>query len=156
MANVPSPGELDTIARTASDYWDILSRIVPIAVVGGVVAMVVNILRIAYERTWMRRLLALVSVVSVGCVSAGAAALGLKLFLLTPTPEVELLAGAIAGSSGQKIFDIYARKLFGLRSIISDEGIISEQCPPVACEPIGEPTGEPTGEVDSTPQRSLR
>ena len=66
MANVPSPGELDTIARTASDYWDILSRIVPIAVVGGVVAMVVNILRIAYERTWMRRLLALVSVVSVG------------------------------------------------------------------------------------------
>lgn len=120
MAHVPSPNDLDAIVRTASDYWEVLYRIVPIAVVGGVVAMIVNIIRIAHERTWARRALATVSVVCVGCVSAAAAALGLKLFLPNPTPEIELLAGAIAGSSGQKIFDIYARKLFGFRSQISD------------------------------------
>lgn len=121
MAPITNPAELEQIARTAQDYWDVLSRIAPIAIVGGVVAMVVNLLRIAHERTWMRRLLATLSVVSVGCVSAGVAALGLQFFLQAPTPEVELLAGAIAGSSGQKIFDIYARKLFGLRHRISDD-----------------------------------
>lgn len=120
MSNIPDPNELDAVARAASDYWEVLYRIVPIIVVGGAVAMVVNIIRIACERTWARRALAAVSVVCVGCVSAGAATLGLKLFMPSLSPEIELLAGAIAGSSGQKIFDIYAQKLFGFHSRISD------------------------------------
>ncbi len=101
-------------ARTASDYWDVLARIVPIAFVGGIVAVCVNLLRIMHEHTILRKLCTFIAVISIGCVSAGVAALGIELFVQTATPEIELLFGAIAGSSGQRIFDMYAKRLFGV------------------------------------------
>lgn len=121
MSYIPGPDEVGQVSKSASQYWDVLARIVPITVVGGGVAVVVNLMSIAHERTWLRRLLSTVSVLSVGCVAAGVAALGLRLFMPAATPEIELLAGALAGSSGQKIFDIYARKLFGLRTRLYDD-----------------------------------
>jgi len=106
--------DVNEVVKTASDYWDILCRLTPISIVGGVVAMVINFAKIVHEHTWVARIVMLVSVVSVGCVGAGAAALGISLFVTNPSKELELLAGALAGASGQKVFDIYSRRLFGI------------------------------------------
>jgi hypothetical protein len=105
----------------AAVYWDILYRLIPIALVGGGVAMTINMQRVMSAPTWARRLGMCLYVAAVGCVAAGVAALGLSLFLRAPSQEMQILAGALAGSSGQKIFDIYSRKLFGLRSRTSDD-----------------------------------
>lgn len=85
-------------------------------------ALVSNLSRIAKERVWARRIFMCLSVVSVGCMGAGVAALGLTMFITDPSVEMELLAGAIAGSSGQKIFDIYSRRLFGRKTREDDNG----------------------------------
>lgn len=107
-------------ARSAVDYWEVLRRLVPIVIVGGSVGLCTNLAKIAHEKTWLRRLFMCVSVVSVGCVAAGASALGIELFIRNPSPEIELLVGACAGASGQKMFDIYSRRIFGLQTRYSD------------------------------------
>lgn len=108
--------ETQDVVKTACDYWVVLARITPVAIVGGFVAFVTNLLRIAHEPSWVGRVLTFISVVSIGCVAAAASALGIELFLIEPSVEIELLVASIAGSSGQKIFDIYAGKLFGLKN----------------------------------------
>lgn len=99
--------------KTAQEYWTLFNNLLPIAVAGGFSAMAVNLLRIAHERTWVSRLIMLFSVIAVGCVAACIGALGISLFVPAPSAEIELLVGALAGSSGQKIFDIYTTRLFG-------------------------------------------
>ena len=100
-------------AKTAWDYIAALVRILPVMGVGGLVAVVTQSRVIVMQRTWTRRLLMCLSVLSVGCVSGGVAVLGLSLFFPYPTIEVDLVAAAVAGSTGQKIFDDYSHKLFG-------------------------------------------
>lgn len=114
-------------ARTAADYWTVIYRVVPLVLVGGFVSFVINLLKITHEPTWRGRLLLLASVISVGCVAAGVSALGLQLFMSNPTVEIELLAASIAGSSGQKVFDIYSKKLFGLTPRDSLGHVIEEE-----------------------------
>lgn len=110
------PEELKTTTRALSDadvYWQILRNVLPLSIVGGVVAMTVNLAKIFREKTWCRRLLSCLCVVSVGCVSAGVAGLGLGLFVHQVSPELQIVSSAIAGSWGQRVFDVYGRKLFG-------------------------------------------
>lgn len=126
----PEPEQIEVAkqsVRTAVDYWDVLHRLVPITIVGGLVGLVTNLIRIAHEKTWMRRVLVCCSVVSVACVSAGAAALGIELFLQPTSPEIELLAASIAGASGQKMFDIYSRRIFGIQTRHTDRNIDVER-----------------------------
>lgn len=99
--------------KTAETYWQLFNNLLPIAIAGGFSAMAVNLLRIAHEKTWVSRIIMLFSVIAVGCVAACIGALGISLFVPNPSAEVELLVGALAGSSGQKIFDIYTTRLFG-------------------------------------------
>ena len=86
------PQDVQNAARTASDYWSVLHRVAPIAVVGGVVALVSNLSRIAKERVWARRIFMCLSVVSVGCMGAGVAALGLTMFITDPSVEMACLS----------------------------------------------------------------
>lgn len=97
----------------AAVYWDTLARLTPLALFGGVVAMILNLMRAVRCRKWLCRIILCLYVFCVGCISAMVAALGISLFVPRPTPEIELLAAAVAGSSGQKIFDIYAWRIFG-------------------------------------------
>lgn len=97
----------------ASVYWGILKNLLPLALVGGVTAMVTNFSHILKKYTWGERILISVSVVGVGCVAAGAAALGLSLFLKQPTPELQIVASSVAGATGQKIFDVYGSRILG-------------------------------------------
>lgn len=110
------PEEVKATTGAISDadvYWRILARLLPIVFVGGLVAMIVNLTTILHERTWARRLCTCLTCIAVGCVAAGVAALGLSLFIARPSPELELVSAAVAGSGGQKIFDIYGQRLFG-------------------------------------------
>ena len=116
MALQPPDGEnVKEVVKTAASYWEVLSRMIPVTIVGGLVGFATNLMRIAHEPTLWGRLLMCISVVSVGCVAAGASVLGTTLFLDNPTVEVELLIASIAGASGQKMFDIYARRIFGVQ-----------------------------------------
>lgn len=107
-----SPKDIASV-KAASDYVEILIRIVPVMCVGGTVAVITQLRHIAEQRTWARRTLMCLSVLGVGCVSGGLAVLGLSLFLPTPTVEFDIVAAAVAGSAGQKTFDIYGYKIFG-------------------------------------------
>lgn len=113
MALPIDPEEVNN-ARTAADYIERLIQILPVMGVGGVVAVLTQGHRIFLQRTWPRRIFMCLSVVGVGFVSGGIAVLGLSLFLPAPTVEFDILAAAVAGSAGQKTFDIYSRKLFGI------------------------------------------
>jgi hypothetical protein len=106
--------EVSYALRDAAVYWEVLYRLIPIALVGGFVAMIINFKSVMSAPTWARRLGLCVYVAAVGCIAAGVAALGLSLFVSGPSQELQILAGALAGSSGQKIFDVYARRIFGL------------------------------------------
>lgn len=97
----------------ASVYWGILQNLLPLTLVGGVTAMATNFSRILKKYTWGERALTSVSVVGVGCVAAGVAALGLSLFLKHPTPELQIVASSIAGATGQKVFDVYGSRILG-------------------------------------------
>lgn len=110
-----------SLLSDASTYWKILANLIPLSLVGGVVAMALNLSTILQERTWLRRILGCVCVVAVGCVSAGVAALGLSLFITRPSPELQIVSSAVAGSMGQRVFDIYGRRIFGPSYVHRDE-----------------------------------
>ncbi|MDR2051133.1 MAG: hypothetical protein LBQ63_05105 [Deltaproteobacteria bacterium] len=118
--------EVEYALRDASIYWEVLHRLIPIAMVGGFVAMTINFRTILRAPTWARRLGLCVYVAAVGFIGAGVAALGLSLFIQSPSQETQILVAALAGSSGQKIFDIYARRIFGVytraNDVSGDEG----------------------------------
>lgn len=101
------------VISSADVYWQILQDLIPLSFVGGVVAVVLNLAKIFSEQTWVRRILSTMCVVAVGFVSAGVAALGLSLFIHSATPEIQIVSAAISGSAGQRIFDVYGRRLFG-------------------------------------------
>ena len=103
-------------AKTAADYWTVLHRIYPLMVVGGIVGLITNFMRIAHERSWRGKIFTFITVISVGFIAAGTTALGLELFIVSPTLEIELLCASVAGSTGQKMFDLYARRIFGLQN----------------------------------------
>jgi hypothetical protein len=114
-------------AKTAADYWSVLHRILPIAFVGGFVGLVTNLVRVAHEKTWTGKALACVSVVAVGCVAAGVSALGIGLFLTDAPIDIDLVVASIGGASGQKMLDIYARRIFGFQNTRATD----RQPPPV-------------------------
>ena len=99
--------------KSAAGYWEIIMRVAPVSILGGIVAFLVNLNRITNEDTWKGRLLTFVSVIGVGLVVSGVAVLGLSLWFNSPTAEIDVVVGCIAGASGQKVFDIYSRRLFG-------------------------------------------
>lgn len=109
------PPDLDS-AKTAAEYWVVLRRIVPLIFVGGLVSLIINFMRIAHEPTWLGRICAGITTIAIGCIAAGTAALGIELFLHESTIELELMIAAIAGAGGQKIFDVYARRIFGFQN----------------------------------------
>lgn len=94
-------------------YLDVLWRIAPILAIGGLTAIVTHLNTIAQEQSSVRKFMAAVSVVGVGCAAGGCAVLGLSLFTNIHSAELDIVAGAVAGASGQKIFDIYATRIFG-------------------------------------------
>lgn len=97
----------------AEIYWEILYNSIPLSIVGGLTAMIMNLNNIMSESSWLKRIAGAVCVVLVGGVAAGVAALGLGLFIASPKPEIQIVASAIAGSTGQRLFDIYGHKIFG-------------------------------------------
>lgn len=111
--NSVDPNDLMNATRTATEYWEALCRIIPISIVGGFVSVVTHLNKIAAEKTWLRRIFVCLSVIGIGCVAGGVAVLGITLFLPAPTPELEILAGALAGAAGQKTFDVYWIRIFG-------------------------------------------
>lgn len=99
---------------TAVPYWDILYRLVPILLVGGVVSVGTNFSDIIiHEKSIYKRIMQFVPTFLVGCTAAGISVLGLSLFVTRPTPELELLSAAVAGIGGRKVIDIYVYRLFG-------------------------------------------
>jgi hypothetical protein len=138
MSLPPEPEQANVVIgtiRTAAEYWDLIHRIVPVAVVGGATAVIVNLVHIAREQTWICRIFMCLQVVGIGCVAAGASVLGLSFFVETPTMETQLLAASISGSSGQKIFEIYGRRLFGLQNTRGND-------PPTRPTPLRDRSGE--------------
>lgn len=115
------PDDMTRATRTACDYMTVLKHILPVMGVGGFVAFVMHLRQLTYAHTWARRIALCASIIGVGCVSGGVAVLGLSLFLPSPTVEFDLVAAAVAGSAGQKTFDIYGRRLFGWKTRSTDE-----------------------------------
>lgn len=99
-------------AVQATDYLDVLYRIGPIIAIGGIVAMITHLHQIVEQKTWLRRIFTALSVVGVGCVAGGIVVLALPLFWPNPSAEVDILASAVAGSAGQKGFDVIMEKIF--------------------------------------------
>lgn len=115
--------ETTRITREAADYLTILIRIGPIIAVGGVVAVITHIHQIIEQSTVLKKILTGLSVLGVGCVSGGVVVLALPLLWGNPTPEMDILAAAIAGSAGQKGFDLIAKRFLGQLSTSDEKGL---------------------------------
>lgn len=109
------------VISNADVYWQILQDLIPLAFVGGTVSVVLNLAKILHEKTWVRRIISTICVVAVGFISAGVAALGLSLFIHSATPEIQIVSAAISGSAGQRIFDVYGRRIFGKHFIATTD-----------------------------------
>lgn len=101
------------VISDARVYWEILLNLWPLICIGGIVAVTTNMAKIKGGGSGYKIVWSLLSVASVGCVSAGVAALGLSLFVTRPSPELQMVSSAIAGSMGQRVFDFYGARLFG-------------------------------------------
>ena len=100
--------------REAQEYSSVLSNLFPIMVVGGVAALVLNLRRSYYERTWAQRIGSLAVAAVTGCVSASVAVLAVPRLFPGSSAEMHLLVAALGASCGQKTFDVLMRRVLGL------------------------------------------
>ena len=100
--------------REAQEYSSVLSKLWPIMVVGGVAALVLNLRRSYYERTWAQRIGSLAIAAGTACVSASGAVVGVALLRPGRPAELHLLVAALGASCGQKTFDVLMRRVLGL------------------------------------------
>ena len=93
--------------REAQEYSSVLSNLFPIMVVGGVAALVLNLRRSYYGRTWAQRIGSL-------AVAASVAVLAVPMLFPGSSAEMHLLVAALGASCGQKTFDVLMRRVLGL------------------------------------------
>lgn len=121
--SLPDPENM----RTAADYWQVLVRVIPVALFGGITAMTLNLFKIAREKTWLHRILMIIAVSSTGALSAVIGVLGISLFLPGTSPEVDIVIAGVCGSLGQRTFDIYGRRIFNLQTRTTDKEQIERE-----------------------------
>lgn len=110
------PNEAAKAAASASDYWVVLHRFWPIAVIGGTVAVVVRMKSIFGNPGWKTRVFLIGSEWATGATAAMLSALLLPLLTpkgMHPSIEAEIgLCGFIGGSMGKGVFRYFHRKYF--------------------------------------------
>ena len=99
--------------RQAAEYWAAIVAFLPVAVVGGVVAMVARLRKIKHAPDWKDRILDLIITGLVGAVVAVVTVMVAPLFYSGTSPSVELAIGAVAGSYGLKAFDLLMERILG-------------------------------------------
>lgn len=92
--------------RTFAGYWAAIRDVLPLAFMGGVIAVMLHTAEIFATRPWLRALAVLISIFSVGVAAAFCAALALP--LMPWAQGAELFVAAVAGAMGQKFFDLIA------------------------------------------------
>lgn len=90
--------------RTFSEYWSAIRDVLPLALMGGVIAVMLHTAEIFATRPWLRAFAVLISIFSVGAAAAFCAALALP--LMPWAQGAELFVAAVAGAMGQKFFDL--------------------------------------------------
>lgn len=102
----------------AGEYVGVFWRTFPLVIIGGLMALALNFSKVMEMRPWIAKLYTLISVVVVGGAAAFVAVLCIPLFpewfwvAVPKTPESDMVIAAIAGSCGQKVFDVLAWRLF--------------------------------------------
>jgi hypothetical protein len=97
--------------RAASQYWAVLSGLLPVFIIGGLVAMITNLRKVHALPSKQRMAVELVMTGMIGGVAALVAVACLPLMWDGSTPTMEIAIAALAGSYGQKTFDLLRIKL---------------------------------------------
>jgi hypothetical protein len=99
--------------REAGEYWRALYNLLPVFVVGVMVAMTTNLRKIYALPSWQRIIAELILAGMIGGVAAMAAVALLPLVWDGTNPSVEIAIAALAGSYGQKTFDLLTKRIIG-------------------------------------------
>jgi thiosulfate reductase cytochrome b subunit len=99
--------------RQAGQYWAVLSGLLPVFIIGGLVAMTTNLRKIYTLPSKQRMAVELIMTGMIGGVAALVAVALLPLMWDGSTPTMEIAIAALAGSYGQKTFDLLRLKLLG-------------------------------------------
>lgn len=90
--------------RSFMEYWAAVREVLPLACLGGVIAVMLHTAEIFATRPWLRALAVLISIFSVGAAAAFCASLALP--FLPWAQGAELFVASVAGAMGQKFFDL--------------------------------------------------
>lgn len=107
--------------REASEYWAAAYNLLPVAIIGGLVAMATNLRKIYAMQGYKRRLAELGLTGLVGGLAAAMAVAILPLVFDGPSTNMEIAIAALAGSYGQKTFDMLTDKVLGKRGRRHDD-----------------------------------
>ena len=108
-------------SKDASEYWSTLAGLLPLAIIGAIVALITSARKLYEMPTKKRIATELLLTLCVGAAAALVAVGVVPLICGNIDPKIEIGIAGLAGSFGQKSFDIVLGRLTGQQRRGSDQ-----------------------------------